>query len=190
MLCRHPVALIALFLAILANLTGCGRMKSRYAAPNAASQSSTPTILPLPTPKHIAPKQITPADLAKLHWIGGTWRGTGGGVPPFYERYKFANDSTLIVETLADETLSKVDDVSRFELKDGLFGHSSVDSGSVATALDDSSITFESYGMAQNSFRWQRESGNSWKAILNWNDKNGAPKERIYRMERWPAQKP
>jgi hypothetical protein len=181
---KHPAVLFVLLFAMLVNLAGCSRMKSHYAAHSTASPSSTPTTLPSPTPKH-----ITPADLAKLHWIEGTWRGTGGDVPPFYERYKFENDSTLVVEGLTDETLSKVSDVSRFELKDGHFGSSTEDSGSVATALDDNSITFAPLGKSRNSFRFQRESDNSWKAILNWTDKSGAAKERIYNMERWPAQK-
>ena len=110
-------------------------------------------------------------------------------MPPFYERYKFENDSTLVVETLTDETLTKVSDVSRFELKDGHFGSGTEDSGSVATALDNNSITFEPLGKSRNSFRFQRESDNSWKAVLNWIDQNGAAKERIYLMERWPAKK-
>jgi hypothetical protein len=159
-------------------------MRSHYAAHNAVSSSATPET----SPSRI-PKQITTADLAKLRWIEGTWRGTGGGVPPFYERYKFENDSTLLTETLADETLSKVSDESRFKLKDGHFGNSTGDSGSVATALDDNSISFAPTGKAGNFFRFQRESANSWKAILNWTDKNGAAKERIYLMERWPASK-
>jgi hypothetical protein len=134
-------------------------------------------------------RRLAPADLAQLRWIEGSWRGTGGGVPPFYERYKFENDSTLIVETLADETLSKVTDVSRFELRDGQFGSRTAGSGSVATTLDHNSITFSPLGKARNSFRWQRESDNSWKAVLNWTDKDGAAKERGYQMERWPAKK-
>lgn len=132
------------------------------------------------------PKQTTAADLKKLHWIEGTWRGTGGGVATFYERYKFENDATLVVETLTDETLSKVEDTSRFELKDGSFGHSEAESGSVATELDDRSITFAPLGKARNSFRWERESENSWQAVLKWTDANGAAQERTYQMERWP----
>lgn len=137
-----------------------------------------------------SPKLITAADLAKLRWIEGSWRGTGVEQAPFYERYKFENDSTLVVETLADETLSKVTEVDRFELKDGHFGKSANDSGSVATALDDNSITFAPLGKSRNSFRFQRESPNSWKAILNWTDQTGAAKERIYIMERLPSAKP
>lgn len=176
---NYRVPFIALIMTAglpLINAGGCAHTPSNTSTQNASAPSPSP-------------KLLVAADLAKLRWIEGTWRGTGGDVPPFYERYKFENDSTLVVETLADETVSKVSDVSRFELKDGHFGSSTDDSGSVATALDDNSITFEPLGKGRNSFRWQRESNESWKAILNWTDKNGAAKERIYQLERWPAKK-
>jgi hypothetical protein len=181
---KHQFLLSVFLLALLGILAGCARIQSHFEAHSTASPTPAPATSPTPWP---TPIEIKPADLGKLRWIEGAWRGTGGDVPPFYERYKFENDSTLVVETLADETLSKVSDVSRFELKDGHFGYSGENSGSVATALDDHSITFAPYGKAQNSFRWQRESDNSWKAILNWTDKTGAAKERIYNMQRWPA---
>jgi hypothetical protein len=180
---RHEFFVLLLLVTLLTNFAGCSRMKG-HDAERTASQAPSPTTVPSPTAK-----EITPADLRKLRWIEGTWRGTGGGVPPFYERYKFENESTLVVETLADETFTKVEDVSRFELKDGHFGHSEGDSGSVAIAFDDNSISFAPYGKPANFFRFQRESENSWKAILNWTDKTGAAKERIYMMERWPATK-
>jgi hypothetical protein len=181
---KHQFLLVVFLLALLGILAGCARMQSHYVAHNTAS--STPTAISSPKPWP-TPIDIKPADMEKLHWIEGSWRGTGGDIAPFFERYKFENASTLVVETLEDETLSKVSDVSRFELKDGHFGYSGVDSGSVATALDDQSITFVPYGKSKNSFRWQRESDNSWKAVLNWTDKTGAAKERIYNMQRWPA---
>ena len=177
---RKTQFLLGVFLlSVLGNLAGCARMKSDYDAHTTATpaKASSPSRTPI---------QITKADLGKLRWIVGTWRGTGGGVPPFFERYQFENESTLAVETFADETLTKVDDVSRFVLMDGNFGHSEGGSGSVATALDDNSITFDPIGKG-NSFRWQRESDNSWKAVLNWTDKTGAAKERIYNMQRWPV---
>jgi hypothetical protein len=181
MLRKHTVLLFVLLLWLLLNVAGCARLTSDSGAHNATSPSATPGTLP-----SRIPRQITTADLAKLRWIEGTWRGTGADVPPFFERYKFENNSTLVVETLADETLSKVNDVSRFELKDGHFGSGTGDSASVATVLDDNSISFAPTGTTGNFFRFQRESDNSWKAILNWTDKNGAAKERIYVMERWP----
>jgi hypothetical protein len=160
---------------VLVTVAGCARSTPVNPAQKASTQSPSPS-----------PKAINAADLTKLRWIEGSWRGTGDEQSPFFERYKFENGSTLVVETLADETLSKVTDVSRFELKDGHFGSGTNESGSVATALDDNSITFQPLGKG-NSFRFQRESENSWTAILNWTDKAGAPKERIYHMVRWAA---
>ena len=177
---KQQLAFSLLALVALINCSACAKTESQPAA----QTSLSPTASASPVPK-----QITPAELAKLRWIEGAWRGTGGDVPTFYERYKFENDTTLLVETLADETLSKVSDQSRFELKDGHFSYSAEGSGSVATSLDDTSITFEPTGKSRNSFRWQRESENSWKAILKWTDKNSAAKERIYSMERLPDKK-
>lgn len=135
----------------------------------------------------VAGRSFTSTDLKKLRWIEGTWRGTGGGVAPFVERYKFEGDTTLAVETLEGEKFDKVTDVTRFELKDGEFGGGSEGSRYVATSIDDKSVTFEPVAKARNSFRWEYESENSWKAILTSpaTDK-GPAKQRIYQMERWP----
>jgi hypothetical protein len=135
------------------------------------------------------PKTISASDLNKLRWIEGSWRGTGDIDKPFYERYKFENDTTLVVESFPDERFETANDIGRFELKDGHFGSSSNGAGSVASSLDDNSITFEPTGKARNSYRWQRESADSWKAVLNWKEADGTPKERVYKMERWPPAK-
>jgi hypothetical protein len=131
------------------------------------------------TPK---PKLITTADLQKLRWIEGSWRGTGAGQPPFFERYRFENDTTLAVDGLEGE---KVTDTTRFELKDGEFGGGSEGSRWVAVALDENSITFGPVTKARNFFRWQRLTADSWKAVLNWPATNDKPaRERVYYMER------
>lgn len=136
------------------------------------------------------PKRLSPGELAKLRWIEGTWRGTGDIEKPFYERYHFEDDSTLVVEGLADETLSKVTEVTRFELKDGAFGNAGEGARWVATQLEDKFVTFEPIARARNTFRWQSESKDVWKAILDWpaNDKSPA-RQRIYIMERFSADK-
>jgi hypothetical protein len=142
---------------------------------------------PLPTPTP-SPKRITTEDLQKLRWIEGSWRGTGKDQPPFFERYRFENDSVLAVDSFEDETLKKVTDTTRFELRDGEFGGGSEGSRYVATALDDNSITFDPVLKARNSFTWRRESKNSWTAILKWPATKDKPAgERVYNMERWPA---
>jgi hypothetical protein len=138
------------------------------------------------TPK---PKTLTTADLQKLRWIEGSWRGTGVNQAPFFERYRFENDSTLAVDSFEDEKLTKVTDTTRFELKDGEFGGGSEGSRYVATALDDNSITFEPVLKARNSFIWKRESKDSWTAIIRTLPSGDKPaKEITYQMQRWPEQ--
>lgn len=133
------------------------------------------------------PKTLTAEDLKKLRWIEGSWRGTGVNQPAFFERYRFENDSTLAVDHFEDQTLAKVTNTDRFELKNGEFRDGS--GGYVATALDDSSITFEPLKAGSNSFIWKREAKDSWTAILKWQASGNKPAgERIYNMERWPKQ--
>jgi hypothetical protein len=68
------------------------------------------------------PANITAVDLKKLSWIEGTWRGTGDGTAPFYERYRFQNGDTLVVEELADGGSGAVKRTTCYELKTGRFG--------------------------------------------------------------------
>src|SRR5687768_6472983 len=60
------------------------------------------------TPNATPSRSFTAADVAKLKWIEGTWRGMDGD-EPFFERYRLAV-TALVVETLTDATLSKVED--------------------------------------------------------------------------------
>lgn len=123
---------------------------------------------------------FTTADIAKLKWLEGTWRGSGVDQAPFFERYRFENESTLAVDTFPDEKLDRVEDTSRFELKDGKFGNGSY----AASAIDNNSVNFEPI-TANNSFRWERVSENAWKATLKTRARGDKPAtERIYNMER------
>ena len=127
-----------------------------------------------------AATNFTKADIAKLKWIEGTWRGSGVDQAPFFERYRFENETTLAVDTFPDEKLDKVEDTARFELKNGQFGNGSY----VASSIDDKGISFEPV-KESNSFRWERVSDNSWKATLNWPARGNKPAgERVYNMER------
>ena len=154
---------VCLFFVLLLVVTSCERHDVQHGS------SSTPA-------------KLTAADLAKLRWIEGYWRGSGVDQKPFFERYRFENETTLAVDSFPDETLEKVDDTSRYELKDGQFTNGSY----VASAIDDQGITFEPIaGKAKNSFRWQRESADKWTAILKWPAADGKPaRERVYNMER------
>lgn len=132
------------------------------------------------------PPKLSIKDLEKLKWIEGTWRGTGDAGSPFYERYHFENESTLVVDSLADEDLTKVDETTRFELKDGQFSNGGDGSRWAATSIDFTGVNFEPLANATNSIRWQRDSDNAWTAILKWPPVEGKPgRQRIYKMERW-----
>lgn len=129
-------------------------------------------------------KKFSTADLAKLRWIEGTWRGSGVDQAPFFERYRFENESILAVDSFPNEKLDKVEDTSRFELKDGRFGSKYY----FATLIDEKAIDFEPTPLANNSFRWERVSDNAWKATLKWSANGNKPaRERVYNMERIPG---
>jgi len=130
------------------------------------------------------PAKLTAADLKKLRWIEGTWRGTGGE-KPFFERYRFENATTLASDSFENEKLEKVTDTTLFELKDGEFGGGNEGFRWVVTAIDDSSITFAPVTKARNWFVWRRDSKDSWTAILGWPASADKPaRERTYKMER------
>jgi hypothetical protein len=133
-------------------------------------------------------KKFTTADLQKLRWIEGTWRGTGESVKPFFERYRFEGDSVLLIDSFEDETLAKVTDTSRYELKDGEFGGGSEGHLYVAKSLDDRAIEFGPGVNVKNGFRWERgESKDVWKAtIISLPSGNKPAGQRVYKMERWP----
>jgi hypothetical protein len=118
-------------------------------------------------------------------WIEGTWSGSVVDQKPFFERYRFENESTLAVDSFPDEKLDKVEETSRFELKDGVFGNGNY----VASSIDDNGINFDPVAQkAKNSFRWERVSANAWKATLKWPaDGNKPARERVYNMERIPG---
>jgi len=142
-------------------------------------------IAPLMASQTPAPAKLTEKDLQALKWIEGSWRGTGGGVPPFFERYRFDGPAMLMVEHMDGE---KVTSTSRYALQNGEFASVGDKVRSVATAFNQTSVTFHSEDPARGSYRWEREGANAWKAILRWPASgNRVAGERMYTLERWPA---
>ena len=138
-------------------------------------------------PPKATPAKLTAADLEKLRWIEGTWRGTADADKPFYERYRFENATTLAVDTFDNEKLEKVTETTLFELKDGEFGGGNEGSRYVAVALDDRSIEFGPAIKVRNGFRWERESNDIWKATILLPARADRPaRQMVYKMERWP----
>jgi hypothetical protein len=129
-------------------------------------------------------KKITVADIAKLKWIEGTWRGMDGD-KPFYERYK-VEQAALVVESLNADGSAK-GAPERFELKDGEFGKDEGDDRSVASEITADYIQFvPAVPGKSNYFRFERQPNNTWRAILDWPAKSDKPaRQKIYIMEPW-----
>ena len=129
-------------------------------------------------------RKFTAADVAKLKWIEGTWRGMDGD-KPFYERYK-VEETALVVETLkADGSVNGAPD--RFELKDGEFGKDEGDQRSVASEITADYIQFvPTVSGKTNRFRFERQSNGTWRAVLEWPATADKPaRQKIYIMEPW-----
>src|SRR5262249_53280252 len=136
------------------------------------------------------PKPISARLLKKLRWIEGSWRGTGDGEQPFFERYHFEGDSLLLVDSFKDASLRKVTDVTRFELRDGQLSNWGEGTRWVVTELNDELVRFDPVAKVRNSFVWQRVSKDKWKAILTWPANGDKPaRERVFQMERWSPAK-
>lgn len=150
--------------------TGADRSNAQANAPADPSNSASTVA-----------NKFTAADIAKLKWLEGTWRGVHEN-QPFFERYRF-EDTAMVVETLSGDDLSKIVDTSRFELTNGEFGHAKGKQRSAATEITDQYVQFVPVAGGGNNFRFERQSDGTWRAVLEWLGPDNQPKERIYKME-------
>jgi len=125
------------------------------------------------------------AEFQTIRWIEGTWRGTGGGVDPFYERYRLLDDSTLLRETFSDSSLAAVSDSTRIGVRGNRVVDPIDDPKWHATAFDTVGWRFESLEDAGRGFTWRRATADSWTATLEWRDGSGAAQQRVYTLERF-----
>lgn len=128
--------------------------------------------------------KFTAADVAKLKWIEGTWRGMDGD-KPFYERYK-VEPTALVVEGLkADGSVQGEPD--RFELKNGEFGQGEGDKRSAASEITADYVQFvPAVAGKMNRFRFERQANGTWRAVLEWPATPDKPaRQKVYVMEPW-----
>ena len=138
------------------------------------------------------PARLTTRDLARLRWIVGDWRGVGvDGTkqPAFYERYRFADDSTLLVESFDDSTWTRASETTRYQLRGGRFANAGTGAQWVAIAIDSVGVDFAPVARARNGFRSSRSAGTGprpreWRATITWPHAFGAGQDRFYRMQR------
>jgi hypothetical protein len=106
---------------------------------------------------------VSVAQFRSLAWLEGTWRGEGGGNRPFYERYRFVDDSTLRSWELAD-SLGTVRDSGMIALRGG---HVTTGNYGV-TRIEVGAVRFDPVRNASNDFTWTRDDGDGWTAVLHW----------------------
>ncbi|HET7602984.1 MAG TPA: hypothetical protein VFK36_08205 [Gemmatimonadales bacterium] len=121
---------------------------------------------PAGTPQNQA-AAVTREQFRQLEWITGTWRGSGGEYPAFFEQYELINDSTLRMRSFADSTLASATDSSIIAWRDGIVESRSPRSTYAARAFTPTSVSFIKRGVAGGGFTFTRVSSDEWTATLH-----------------------
>ena len=150
-----------------------------YTALVAACERSAP-VPATDTPARTA-VSFSPTQFAQLRWLEGRWRGEGGGAPPFFEAYRWVDDSTIRKYDFGDSTFNTPVDSGNIVLRAGQVRSGSPTQSWVAVALDSVSIRFAPERGASNGFEWRRGAPGSWTARLTW-DSAGVARERVYEL--------
>lgn len=127
-----------------------------------------------------------PKDFDKLRWMEGTWKATSPGEKTYYERFRFANDSTIDITYYADPSLATETGNGRVYLSVGRVYHTFGPGRWGATSVDSSGIYFVPQVNAQNSYSWSFQSPNSWTQTMR-SGFSGRERVTIYTLDRIKA---
>ncbi|HKS07694.1 MAG TPA: hypothetical protein VJR92_15435 [Gemmatimonadaceae bacterium] len=128
-------------------------------------------------------QSITIAQFKKLTWFVGSWRGSGGNYPSFFEEYRLVNDSTVAMRSLSDSTFRTPTDSSFIELRNGRI--TSRGGGGVfsdAVAVTDTSVRFMRRGATTGGWTFTRVNADQWVATIHAANPGG--RETVYVMRR------
>lgn len=128
---------------------------------------------PAPSDETAAPTTL--ADFQSVRWIEGSWRGSGGQYPSFFEEYTFLDDSTLRRRTYADSTWSVVNDSADFVLRGGQVSQVSGSESRVMTRFSGDTVIYRPGPGGRYGYTWVRISDTEWQAILDPASPGGAP---------------
>jgi hypothetical protein len=112
---------------------------------------------------------VAKTDLQKIKWIEGSWKGMYNN-QPFYEHYRFANDSTI--EITSFEWNGKDSSKSSVSLLQWIDGHYYLGNKKnwKATEISDAHIYMLPAGRG-NDILWKFISKDHWQAILKTKDR-------------------
>lgn len=123
---------------------------------------------------------ITPAQFGGLRWLSGDWRGRMPDGTAFHERYRFANDSTILITYFEqDSTFAKSARTDTIALRGGV-----VRSGDATlTRVNDQGLAFANLSKPGTGYEFARLPGGSWIATIL-GTKDGKPTKIVYHMQR------
>ena len=131
-----------------------------------------------------APVTVSLAESQQLHWIAGTWRGSGGAYPSFFEEYRVLEDSTIQMRSFSDSTLSVTSDSSRIEWRNGTIRSRGGERAYAAVDFTATSIRFARPGVALGGYTFTHKSTDEWIATLHPSRPGG--QATVYTMRRLP----
>jgi imidazolonepropionase-like amidohydrolase len=133
-----------------------------------------------------AAQNFSPKDFQSLRWLAGDWRGSEeDGKNPFYERYRFASEDRIEMQSFKDEAMTQPgSDQSVTFLKNGAIYHQVGRAVWIAERFNNNEIVFAPKENASNSFAWKKESTDVWTVKLSFKNREGQTVEKIYQMKR------
>ena len=130
------------------------------------------------------PGTYASTDFQRLRWLEGRWVGRMEDDKRFYEQYRFADDSTIVMHSFRDSTFAQATDSSRITLRGSTVASEAATARWVAERLDTLGVEFAPDRGATNYFSWSKESPNAWTATLRWIDRDGHVRRVAYALQR------
>ena len=125
---------------------------------------------------------VSQAQFQQLRWLEGDWKGSGGGVGDFYERYKWVDDSTIRTFDIDGAAASAaVKDSGEITLRASVVRSGTPAKPWVVVELDSTRAKFVAERNAANGFEWRHTGPGAWTARILW-DSAGVARERTYEM--------
>jgi hypothetical protein len=124
------------------------------------------------------------ADFAKLKWLDGSWAGASVGERGYYEKCRFANDTTIEITFYDDSAFTHESGSGRVYLSVGRIYYTMGPGRWGATHVGDDGAYFVPQVNAQNtSLAWSRQSKDDWTSTLR-SGFAGLDRVTVYKMRR------